>query len=341
MFDYQRYFDLYCKENGLELNLCFDMPEGYENANGMFDDGQKTVYINRKGLEDRPEFEKAFYLFHELRHAAQYLCPDRFPEMIRKSLRYVIQYNGTCFKRINDEYAACELEGGEDRFSSLYLGQPHETDANTYAFEQAGKIFGKSEGLMKLYAFWMPEKPVPDAEYEAIYSLIDERTACTLIRPAEAYAEQIQAFKEEFANCLDWLHGARGLRYSKNPEEWLRYIAEHEQNYTQYLYVRIADNKVVGMIGVQHRPDGPEETWGGHIGYCVCPSERKKGYARQMLHDVLPYCKSIGLDRVLLTAGDENTGSVKAITANGGMLESHVMSPKHHVMVGRYWIDLK
>jgi predicted acetyltransferase len=59
-----------------------------------------------------------------------------------------------------------------------------------------------------------------------------------------------------------------------------------------------------------------------------------------MLHDVLPYCRSLGLNRVLLTAGDENIGSVKAILANGGVLESYVMSPKHHVMVGRYWIDL-
>ena len=100
MFDYQRYFDTCCKENGLELNLCFDMPEGYENANGMFDDGQRTVYINRKGLEDRPDFEKAFYLFHELRHAAQYLFPDRFPELIRKSLQYVIG-SGTITPGVN------------------------------------------------------------------------------------------------------------------------------------------------------------------------------------------------------------------------------------------------
>jgi predicted acetyltransferase len=60
-----------------------------------------------------------------------------------------------------------------------------------------------------------------------------------------------------------------------------------------------------------------------------------------MLHEVLPYCKSLGLDRILLTAGDENIGSVKTILANGGVLESYVMSPKHHIMVGRYWIDLR
>lgn len=341
MFDYQRYFDTCCKENGLELNLCFDMPEGYENANGLFDDGQRTVYINRKGLEDRPDFEKAFYLFHELRHAAQYLCPDRFPELIRKSLQYVIQYNGVCFKRIGDDYAGCELEGGEERFSALYLGQPHETDANNYAYEQTERMFGKSEGLRKLYAFWTPEKPAADTEYEAVYSQIDDKTAYMLVRPTAAYSRQISDYKAAFADCPDWLHGARGLAENRDPAEWLRDLEENKENYTQFLYVRRSDESIAGVIGIRHRPEEPAETWGGHIGYSVRPSERRKGIATQMLRDVLPYCKSIGLDRVLLTAGDENTGSVKAITANGGILETYVMSPKHHVRVGRYWIDLK
>lgn len=349
MFDYKKYFDSYCNETGLELSLCFDMPEGYETANGTYDDGTKTVYINAKLLEAAPDYEKAFYLFHELRHAAQYLEPEQFPELIRRSLQYMIQYDGTCYKLVNGDYAACELEGGEERFTELYLGQPHEMDANNYAFEQTRKIFGEPEELKKLYGFWTPKQSIPDKAYQTVYAEIDEKvdnrtvplSTFILVKPNEAYAEQIMAYKEEFTDCLDWLHGARGLRYSKDPEEWFRYIAEHEENYTQFLYVRTADSKIVGMIGVQHRPDGPEETWGGHIGYCVCPSERKKGYATQMLHDVLPYCKSIGLNRVLLTAGDENEGSVRTILANGGVLENYVKTPRHDVPVGRYWIEIK
>lgn len=346
VFDYKTFFDIYCKETGLELSLCFDMPEGYETANGLFDDEQKMVYINGKMLEEVPDFEKTFYLFHELRHAAQYLKPEQFPEMIRRSLQYVIQYNGTCYKLVDGEYRECVLQGGEARFGELYLGQPHEMDANQYAFEQTRKIFGESEGLKKLYDFWLPNHPIPDEIYPTVYAEIDKKVdnaafSCVLVRPTEAYAEQITAYKEEFSDCLDWLHGARGLRNSRDPEEWFRYLAEHAENYTQFLYVRTTDSKIVGTIGVRHRPEEPVATWGGHIGYCVCPSERKKGYATQMLRDVLPYCKSIGLNRVLLTAGDKNTGSVRTIIANGGVLESHFMSPKHHMIVGRYRIDIK
>ena len=168
-------------------------------------------------------------------------------------------------------------------------------------------------------------------------------------KPSFEYLAQIKAYREEFANCLDWLHGAQGLKRFEEPQDWLNYLAlcendatvpEGEHKYSQFIYVRMADKKIVGMIGVRHKPVGPLETWGGHVGYSVSPSERMKGYATQMLHEVLPYCKSLGLNRVLLTAGDENVGSVKTIIANGGILESYVMSPKHHVMVGRYWITL-
>ena len=170
-----------------------------------------------------------------------------------------------------------------------------------------------------------------------------------LIRPDEGYLARIREFRGEFAGCLDWLHGAQGLKHYEDPSEWLRYLAlcgnestvpEGDHLYSQFLCVRQTDGKIVGMVGVRHRPVGPLETWGGHVGYCVCPSERRKGYATWMLREVLPYCRSIGLSRALLTAGDENVGSVKTILANGGVLENHVVSPKHHIPVGRYWIEL-
>ncbi len=170
-----------------------------------------------------------------------------------------------------------------------------------------------------------------------------------LVRPSYEYAERIAAFRGEFASCLDWIHGAQGLRDIEDPYEWIEYSAgkesgatvrDGESPYSQFICVRVSDGKIVGMIGVRHRPVGPIETWGGHVGYCVCPSERRKGYATRMLGLVLPYCKSLDLKRVLLTAGDENEGSVKAILANGGVLENYCISPKHRIPVGRYWIDL-
>lgn len=174
MFDYKTYVDKYCIDYHLDLNLSFDMPSGYETANGTFDVETKTVFINEKYLSDAPDYKKAYYLFHELRHASQYLCSECFSDIIKRSLQYVIMYDGTCYKIIDGKYYECRLDGEEDYFTKLYLGQPYEVDANTFAYESVKEIYGDSNELKKLYRFWIPEQSVPDKDYDSIYSQIDE-----------------------------------------------------------------------------------------------------------------------------------------------------------------------
>ena len=84
-------------------------------------------------------------------------------------------YDGTCYKIVNRKYSECKLEGGEDYFTNIYLGQPYEVDANEYAYEQAKKIYGDSDDLRKLYEFWIPSQPVSDNVYALVYDLIDEK----------------------------------------------------------------------------------------------------------------------------------------------------------------------
>lgn len=175
MFDYESHFNKYCKDHSLDLLLSFDMPAGYENANGTFDVESRTVFINAEYLNDAPDYEKAFYLFHELRHSSQYLCPERFSSAINRSVQYVIMYDGTCYKKIKGKYHACKLEGGKEYFETIYLGQPYEVDANTYAHRKVKDIYGDSEDLRKLYEFWIPNQPVSDALYDSIFAEIDER----------------------------------------------------------------------------------------------------------------------------------------------------------------------
>lgn len=175
MFDYKVHFDIYCKDERLDLKLSFDMPTGYGSAYGTFDPVTRTVFINSKLLCEAPDHEKAFFLFHELRHASQYLRPERFGEEIVKSLPYTIMYDGTCCKLVDGEYFECKLDGGEEVFTDLYLGQPYEVDANTFAYEQVKKVCGDSDELRELYEFWMPRHPVPAERYDAVFSMIDEK----------------------------------------------------------------------------------------------------------------------------------------------------------------------
>mgnify|MGYP004595497189 FL=1 len=176
MSEYKKYFEAYCREHDLELRLSFEMPVGYETANGTFDVSSRTVFINAEKLNKEPEYSKLFYLFHELRHASQYLEPGRFNETIKRSIQYIMMFDGTCYKLEGNRYLKCRLEGGEEYFNNLYLGQPHEVDANRFAYEQARKICGDSVGLKKLVDFWMPRQMISNDVYDKVFALIDEKT---------------------------------------------------------------------------------------------------------------------------------------------------------------------
>ena len=175
MLDFLRYFDVFCEETGLCLTLTLEMPAGYDQANGLFDPDKNVVFFNVQRLASRPDYEQAFYFFHELRHAAQYLRPESFPASIRRSLSYILQYDGTCYKWINGRCLKCSFADSAAEFPDLYLGQPYERDANEFAYHRVLDILGFSEGLQRLYRFWMPSRPVPEGRYDAVYAAIDEK----------------------------------------------------------------------------------------------------------------------------------------------------------------------
>ena len=88
----------------------------------------------------------------------------------------------------------------------------------------------------------------------------------------------------------------------------------------------------LGRISVRHRLTDFLRDVGGHVGYYVRPSRRRRGHATAMLRAVLPYAADLGLERVLVTCDDTNEGSRRAIEASGGVFED-----QRGVKL-RYWI---
>lgn len=107
-----------------------------------------------------------------------------------------------------------------------------------------------------------------------------------------------------------------------------------------YFFVRISDDKIIGMINIRHELNEFLLNEGGHIGYSIRPSERKKGYGTLMLKLALQKCKELNLTKVLITCDKDNIASAKVIQNNNGILENELYSETFSSVIQRYWIKL-
>lgn len=77
----------------------------------------------------------------------------------------------------------------------------------------------------------------------------------------------------------------------------------------------------LGRIAVRHRLTPSLLNVGGHIGYDVRPTARRRGHATAMLRTVLPVARDLGIPSALVTCDADNVASRRVIEANGGLLE--------------------
>ena len=174
MSDIEKMVNDFCHVNGLSVKLSYDMPIGYETAYGTYDVTINTLFLNAELLKNAPRYEVLFYLFHELRHAMQYLCPSLFSDQIQQSRFYVVLYNGVCYKLIDNEWQECTLVGSEEYFTCVYMSLPYEIDANTFAYEKTKEICGDTVELRELYSYWMPNDRFDYEEHKKVFCLIDD-----------------------------------------------------------------------------------------------------------------------------------------------------------------------
>lgn len=78
---------------------------------------------------------------------------------------------------------------------------------------------------------------------------------------------------------------------------------------------------------------------GGHIGYDVRPSMRRRGIGTELLRLALSEARARGIARVLITCDEDNLGSRKVIEHNGGVLAEPIVSSESGERVCRYWIE--
>ena len=174
-----------------------------------------------------------------------------------------------------------------------------------------------------------------------------------MVFPSIAYKSRAIEFINEFYAYGSQIHGSgsldRFLRESSY-EEWLKKvlrdldianISEPKVPALTYFYVREEDDKIIGMINIRLALNDFLAREGGHIGYSVRPTERKKHYATSMLKEASRVCRKIGIKDVIVTCDKANIGSASVIKNCNGELDAEFFSDTYGEVIQRYVIKLE
>ena len=94
----------------------------------------------------------------------------------------------------------------------------------------------------------------------------------------------------------------------------------------------VEGDQFLGRLSIRHRLTQHLLEFGGHIGYDIRPSARRRGHGTAMLAAALPVARSIGIDPALITCDSDNVGSRRVIENNGGVFEDERNGKL------RYWV---
>lgn len=110
-------------------------------------------------------------------------------------------------------------------------------------------------------------------------------------------------------------------------EEWLHIItnnldsakANPKFGLSKTLFAINHENQIVGIVNFRYTITNFYKD-SGHVGYSVRPSERKKGYATEILRQIIEMVKKEGLKQMILVSKKDNLASIKTIINNHGVL---------------------
>ena len=119
----------------------------------------------------------------------------------------------------------------------------------------------------------------------------------------------------------------------KEPKEW-------KVPDSVFFLLDVDRNILLGAVNIRHYLNDYLLKYAGHIGDGIRPSERRKGYATEMIRLSLIECRKLGISKVLMVCDKSNIASRKSIIKNGGILENEFLDDKGEVQQ-RFWIDLE
>jgi predicted acetyltransferase len=153
-----------------------------------------------------------------------------------------------------------------------------------------------------------------------------------------AWAAHRELEADDFTFLLNLMEGESWVDYVARLERWRTGVDVPEQFVPATFLLAEVDGEVVGRTSIRHRLNEILADWGGHIGYCVRPAFRRRGYATEILRQSLGVARDVGVERALVCCEDSNLASAKVIESCGGVLED-LRGPDG--LTRRYWIDTR
>lgn len=171
-----------------------------------------------------------------------------------------------------------------------------------------------------------------------------------LVVPDISRKDEALSYIQEFLDYGSEINGVGSLdRYMNDYEGWLEKLEvdrtmepnENRVPADTYFLVRESDDRIIGMINIRHCLNENLRLIGGHIGYSVRPTERRKGYNKVNLYLGLLRCQELGINEVLMDCDADNLGSARTMQALGGRLVREWYEPNiYKTVLQDYVIDV-
>lgn len=150
-----------------------------------------------------------------------------------------------------------------------------------------------------------------------------------LVRPTLKHKENALEFKKEFLeHGENVINGSEMLDNMDSYDNWLNSVLNNANPdkvnpdwvLTDTFFAVDDAGKIIGIVDFRHELKVFLVDF-GHAGYSVRPTERRKGYATEILSQIKQIAKEAGLSALQLSVERKNEPSVKTILNNGGKLQ--------------------
>ena len=160
-------------------------------------------------------------------------------------------------------------------------------------------------------------------------SRADEKVTIKLISTKVSMKKAVLDYKEEHLSYGEKeISGSAHLDQTESYEEWLEFVQKNRCEETvdqdwvlsDVFFAVDETGQIVGVTDLRYYLNDFLQDY-GNCGYSVRPSERGKGYAAEMLRQIIEKAREAGMRKLHMATFQDNYPSVHTILKNGGVWE--------------------